>query len=372
MNKAEVKEPIDKIFNVMLVLLKMGLWGYELKDSSIFPLSGREWVSVFNMANRQTILGIVYNGICQLPYNLLPPEAILLRWVAEVEMIERKNKKMNLVISKLYETFNKYNITTVLKKGQGVGMFYINPLLRECGDIDLYFPDKDEYRRAITIIKNMGYNCKFEADGSVSYTIDGICVEHHSQLIDICNPLMKSYLADLERMHGYDTFPLVSNERFMIMVPSTLLNLLLLNTHIMKHSVGLGIGLRQLCDISRAYCCLNGDAETKELKAAICKLGIRKWTNLLHSFLIDYLGMPSEYLPYKDKHISSRPLLDIIIAGGNFGQRTSKRSNVSKSVWQRKLQTSRAFIQRASFSCRYVPMETFWTFTKLLTGQFKC
>ena len=121
----------------LLALLRAGLWEREPEDLSCFPLSDKSWENVFRQARRQTVTGLTFVGLQHLADHLLPPETLLLRWAAETDAIERRNKKMNSAIEELYTMFRKRGLNPILQKGQGVARFYGNPLLRECGDIDL-------------------------------------------------------------------------------------------------------------------------------------------------------------------------------------------------------------------------------------------
>ena len=129
----------DRKVEALLLLLRAGLWEKELEDLSIFPLSADDWTEIFRMARRQTVTGIVYRGLCRLPDSFLPPESVLLPWVATVERIERSNHRMNTVLLGLYRRCYSVGVEPVLQKGQGVALFYEQPWVRECGDIDLYF-----------------------------------------------------------------------------------------------------------------------------------------------------------------------------------------------------------------------------------------
>ena len=360
---------MNKELAALLTLLRAGLWEKEPDDLSVFPLSGEDWSRVYHQAQRQTVTGIVYRGLCLLPDRFLPSDPLLLRWVAATDTIERRNRKMNSALTGLYGMFRKNNLHPVLLKGQGVASLYEHPLLRECGDIDFYFPTGEEERCAISLIQKTGCRVQYEADGSFHYRWNGMMVEHHSHLFDINNPFLKNYLEKIECRYGYHTAFFSPEIGMEIAVPSPMLHLLLQNTHIMKHAFGWGIGLRQLCDMARACYCFHDSINPYETRSLYHKTGIENWSRLLHSFFQDYLGLSPECLPYKEKRICSQPLLEIIMRGGNFGQYASGRGDTSQSTWKRKLHTSRSFLHNARFSYRYAPKEAFWTFMNLLIGQ---
>lgn len=359
----------DKELAALLVLLRAGLWEKEPEDLSFFPLSTENWESVFRVAQCQTVTGIIWQGICFLPDNLLPPEALLLRWTAKTGFIEQKNHRMNLTLAGLYRFFRTEGLNPVLQKGQGVALLYECPQLRECGDIDFYFPSEEEGLHAVSLMCNSNHVVRSEADGSVHYLWNGTNVEHHCHLLDVNNPFKRNRAKKVENTCGFLSVSLPAAYDTEITVPSPLLNLLLLNTHIMKHAFGWGIGLRQLCDMARAYYCYHGGIASNEVRDLYRQIGIGKWSRLLHSFLQDYIGLSPDFLPYEDRRISSTSLLDVIMRGGNFGQYTVGRIRPTQTAWKQKLRTSRSFLSSARFSYRYAPNEAFWIFMNLLMGQ---
>ena len=210
-----------------------------------------------------------------------------------------------------------------------------------------------------------------KADDSLCYYWKGVNVEHHTRLTDLHSPFIRKYLYKQEQDPANLTSFRLPGNPTEITIPSPLLNLVLLNTHIMKHAFGWGIGLRQLCDLARAYHCLQTETDGKALYDLCRKAGIIRWNSLLHAFLVKQLGLPASSLPYPEKTVSPEPLLEIILRGGNFGLYHAQRRNTAENKWSSKFHTFRSFLGNIRFSCRYAPQEAFWTFTNLLTGQFK-
>ncbi len=357
--------------SALFTMLRAGLWESDIDDISCFPLSDGEWRQVFVMSRQQTVTGLVFRGLQYLPDEMLPSDGLLIRWTAEADAIERKNRGMNKVLSGLYTLFRSQELNPVLQKGQGVARFYEMPLLRECGDIDLYFNSPKSMSAAASCIQRTGASLKAGPYASLFYVFHGIEVEHHSRLFDLYSPFLR-YRADrLEADKGYETFQLLSGTDVRITVPSPFLNLLLLDLHILKHSLGWGVGLRQLCDMARACHKLHGKVNHEEMKRTCRSFGLKKWNPLLHAFLTEYLGLPFSALPYPETAPDARPLLDIVLKGGNFGYRLAERSSQGQSVLKRKIRTAQSFCKNMPFVIRYAPREAFWMVAGLLKGQFK-
>ena len=113
----------EKIRNAFFTLLRAGLWG-ETPDGSCFPLQEKEWNLLYGQARKQTVEGIVYDGLLLLPDPYFPPRAVLLLWTAGVDALERRNKRMNRVIGEQNRWFEENGIEAWLLKGQGVAACY--------------------------------------------------------------------------------------------------------------------------------------------------------------------------------------------------------------------------------------------------------
>jgi hypothetical protein len=236
-------------------LLKSGLWEKRVEDVSAFPLSQDVWEKVMDIAKEQTVLGLIYRGIQNLPKEFHPQKAVLMDLVVEMDRLERLNVKVNGFIGELIGGYKKIGVSPVLQKGQGVAMFYNYPLLRSCGDIDFFIKGGEEFYKTKEFLKSK-IQVYSLPDNSFMYNYKGIEVENHSELIDISNPFKKKYIKRLIEKYGFEE---VNLNGVLVCAPSPVLNLVMLNTHIMKHAFGWGIGLRQICDIARAYYKLSGD-----------------------------------------------------------------------------------------------------------------
>ena len=349
----------------LFCLLRAGLWEREVDDLSLFPLTDEQWGNVYYMAIQQTVAAIVYRGLHHLPEEYLPCESLMIRWVAKVDQTEQQNIKMNEAQAQLLRLLTDGGLKPVILKGQGVAAFYEYPLLRDCGDIDVFFPKKGEEQTATELLRKAGCSVERHPDGSNCYQWEDVEVEHHPRLFDVYNPRKKSYLAALVEKYGFDSV----NE---LPVPSPIPNLLLLNTHLLKHLMGHGVGLRQFCDMARAYHSLQGQYAPKELDEVYKKVGLEKWSAQLHSFLTKLLGLNPDVLPSANKDVAvSQQLLEIVLEGGNFGQYGDTKGSASQPQWRRKMNTLMSFFKHSGFSFEYARCEALWTTVELIKGNLK-
>ena len=352
---------------VLLALLRAALWKTP-PDVALFPLSPEAWQRVFRLAEEQTVTALAYDGLDCLPEAMLPPEDLVMRWLAATDRIVRHNRTMNTVLRRLCNAFWAEGLRPVLLKGQASAQCYRHPLLRQAGDIDLYFPHSGDAQRAEAWVRRQGVHVERESDGSIYYIWCGVKVEHHPRLLDLYNPRLQSLVQGAEVHEGFVVRP-IGDDAFPVEIPAPALEMLMLSSHILKHAMGHGIGLRQLCDVA-CLCRSIPSASYGEAFHRLCReTGLERWQRLLHGCLRNDFRLSAADLPFPDASASSQALMRIVLRGGNFGQYASARSQAAVAPWHRKCRTATAFVRNLGFSLRYAPSEAFWMVAQLLRGQ---
>lgn len=354
----------------MLALLRAGLWGgTDPEMEKVFPLTQQEWNDVFLLSRRQTVLGLTYRGLDFLADDMQPPMALAVKWMAHVDRIEAANAKMDKAVCSLFSQFAQKGVDAVLQKGQGMARMYPEPHLRECGDIDLYFPGHDGESDPLEGI--------FDAqrqkmpDDSWSYEADGVIIEHHPFLLDIQNPLRQKYIRSLIAEKGFETVPVGDADPVEVTVPSPEVNLLLLSSHILKHALGVGIGLRQICDYAVACRYYAGRIDPDGMRDIWRRTGLSRWSELLDGFVRRFLDSDCVLARNDKGDKNSDNLLDIILKGGNFGVYSKDRAAASRNILSRKAHTLKSFVGNMRFALAYAPGEWFWTAAQLMGGQLR-
>lgn len=335
----------------LLTLLRSGLWNRPPDTPELFPLSSEEWKEVFEKSRNHTVTAIVADSLEYLPESQLPSDEVLAGWAVESDRIERLSGKMANVTAGLSEIYK--TLRPVCFKGLECASLYSRPSSRQCGDIDLYF---DDIEASAALARQHGYVPEHKPDGSFTYAVQGIVVEHHQSYIDLCAPRKRKWLRTLDTTPGFET----GNGGMLRPVPA--LNLLVLHSHVMKHAFGRGVGLRQMCDLARAYYSYDGMYEPEDLRRMYRKAGLTSWTRMVHSFLTDYLGLGKEFLPYTEPHADASEFLERVLLAGNFGRSIPGSG-------QGKVRTLKAFMANALFAARYAPDEYFWQIAQLAGGQ---
>ena len=141
-----ISAPLQKAF---MLLLRQGLWDRQEDCSALFPLDEKEWNEIHSMARKQTVQGIIYDGIRLLPDEAVPPRKVLLGWMVEVDTLERVNRQHGETLKGLQQIYAQPpSIPLLLLKGIGLAGFYPHPEHRIAGDRDLWFGNEAQTEEA--------------------------------------------------------------------------------------------------------------------------------------------------------------------------------------------------------------------------------
>lgn len=357
-----------RLQEMFFTLLKIGLWGKETRLKLKSTLRNADWEYLWHAAKVHTVEGVIFDSFEFLNEDQLPPRELLLKWAVRVHQVEVYNKKVTNVIALQSELFAKLGVDPLLLKGQGVGSFYRNPFRRVCGDIDWWF-NKADYTRVIAYLKKRNVDLSFPLN-SVGYKWDGVHCDHHSVLFDIFNPLKRTFLMNLyAESRSKERDQNFGSSRVSVLAPE--LQMVQVNTHILKHLLSSGIGLRQLCDaavLCRAY---DGEVDEERLLMIYKRLGINKWINVLHAVLIKYIGVPEKSIPVKGwEGIDGDWMLEQIWHSGNFGT-NQKMTKIRGAEGNPTIQWFKEIFKAFNLYYRYAPYETLFFPVERLEGGIR-
>lgn len=346
----------DNLRDIFFQLLRMGLWGKGTL-SIARPLSEEEWTVIYQWALTHTVEGILFDAFSGLSKEQLPPRPLRLKWAVRVDQIERYNRQMNDVIGQQYAYFAQNGTRPILLKGQGVAACYLNPLHRVSGDIDWYF-EGDAYSRVTKLLEEKGLVVKSAFGFSLDYEWAGVHIEHHSRLFDLKNPLVKGYLKRLLARYGTAGFEM-NGQMVDILTPE--LQLFQVNVHILKHLLGFGIGLRQICDAAVLYRAYKDKIDSVALRKMYQKVGILKWIHQLHGILVSYMGLSEDDLPFPlPNRLQADWLMDEVWQSGNFGFHDERFAEGKVSFVSVRPDGVRRLWRGLRLYFPYAPQETFF------------
>ena len=335
---------------------------YTLDETHAFPqeLSDEAWRSLFEIARQQSLLGLLFDGIQRWSKegqgHTGPPKDVLLKWYTISERIKAGNKKANAVCVEVTDVFAQNGFRTCVLKGQGNTLNYPSPFIRTSGDIDLWIEGGAaqvlSFLRGKRSCGNVAYH---HADAG---TYKGVAVEAHYRPSFMANPVHNQRMQEWFKTVQDEQFSHqvhLADEEGWVCVPTHAFNRVYQLTHIFKHVIQDGIGLRQIIDYY--FVLKQGFTEEERVRdeRLLRHLGLYKVASAVMWVLKEALGMEERCLLVKPNKKLGSFLLDEIMLSGNFGQ-YDPRVKHGVSQWEKNLQR----LKRDWRLVWYFPSECLW------------
>ncbi len=211
-----------------------------------------DWDACYQFAKRQTLVGVLFDGIQRLPKELAPARPLLLRWLSDSESIRRRNMRMDRASAYIYNKVCAAGFRCCILKGQGNALLYPHPSSRTPGDVDVWvMANREELRHiALSLTEGDGSSLQ-ESLNHIGLTVHGVSVELHSTPALLNSPLHNSRLqrwlkrnADLQCSNRIA----LPNNAGEVAVPTVSFNIIYQLCHLFHHCFYEGVGLRQIVD----------------------------------------------------------------------------------------------------------------------------
>lgn len=283
-----------------------------------------DWDELFHFTKKQTIAGVLFEGIKRIPKEYAPPFKTLMTWMGYSEQIRKRNLMMNEAAHSIYERLSNDGFRCFVLKGQGNAIMYPNPYSRTPGDVDLLLCAD---RKTIDSYLESHFNIESKNLQHAEFEYHGACVEAHYFPAYMNNMF---YNRRLQRWFKKNNDLQCSNIVELpdgagnIAVPTSSYNVIFQLCHLYEHFFDEGIGMRQIIDYY--YVVINDellvirDALQKELK----HLGLWKFAGAVMYVLHETLGISEERMIASMDRKRGQLLLAEIIDGGNFGKYFTK------------------------------------------------
>ena len=211
-----------------------------------------DWDACYQFAKRQTLVGVLFDGIQRLPKELAPARPLLLRWLSDSESIRRRNMRMDRASAYIYNKVCAAGFRCCILKGQGNALLYPHLSSRTPGDVDVWvMANREELRHiALSLTEGDGSSLQ-ESLNHIGLTVHGVSVELHSTPALLNSPLHNSRLqkwlkrnADLQCSNRIA----LPNNAGEVAVPTLSFNIIYQLCHLFHHCFYEGVGLRQIVD----------------------------------------------------------------------------------------------------------------------------
>ena len=214
-----------------------------------------DWKELYAIAKKQCLVGVLFDGIKKLPAEHVGmKKELLLQWMAESQMLEKANVRLNDAAIQVSEWFRKKGFRTCILKGQGNALMYPNPYFRTPGDIDIWVEGGD--KRVISFVRSISPHEKACYHHIEFPAYKGVEVEvHYRPSFLLCfwhNRKLQKYY---ERVKVEQfSHRVMLGEQGEVAIPAAEFNVIFQLTHIFSHLMNEGIGLRQLVDYYYVLC----------------------------------------------------------------------------------------------------------------------
>lgn len=315
------------------------------------PVSLKEadWKELYAIAKKQCLVGVFFDGIKKLPAEHVGmKKELLLQWMAESQMLEKANVRLNDAAIQISEWFRKKGFRTCILKGQGNALMYPNSYSRTPGDIDIWVEGGD--KRVISFVRSISPHEKACYHHIEFPPYKGVEVEvHYRPSFLLCfwhnRKLQKYYERVKEEQFSHRV---ILGEQGEIAIPTVEFNLIFQLTHIYAHLMNEGIGLRQLLDYY--YVLISDDFSliSDRVQKELMELGLWKFAGGIMYIMQEVFGMPASHLIVPPNEKYGKFVLNEVLEAGNFGKH-DERNRFDRSQLGHNLQRVYRDIRLVSF-----------------------
>lgn len=316
--------------------------------------TAKEWETLYRMAESQAVLGICFVGVKRTKDTQTGmPGHLFLQWLAMAAKIQQRNEDMDKKTVEVWSLLNNAGMDCAVLKGQGVAELYGSTnetlaILRQSGDIDVWvkggFDVVNDFVQKTQPTKDIAYHrfhYNMYADTEVEL--------HH-------RPTLMRNLFDDRRLQrwcdsfGADSF-VMTDKGFA--VPSLEFNRIFILTHIYRHFLFEGIGLRQLMDYYYVLKASSQPSPAREDEIRLIKrIGMKRFTAAVMWVLGHVFGLEKEYMLCTPDAKEGQFILDEIMQTGNFGQGDRRYKGYGKM---------RRMAKHGKHLLIHYPSEVLWT-----------
>ena len=359
---------MNRDHQAFFALVKAGLWE---EDVELGKYGTTDYAEIMRLAEEQSVVGLVTAGVEHVTDVKIPQEHIL-QFIGQTLQMEQRNAAMNVFVDQLITKLCKADIYALLLKGQGIAQCYERPQWRTSGDVDLFLSD-DNYEKAKALLMPLAGTVEPEATFKkhMGLTIDGWLVELHGTLRSGLSKRVDRALDNIQDNTfcggGVRSCVIGQTRVFMLSIENDIAYVF---SHILDHFYKGGIGLRQICDWLRLIWTYHDKLNAQVLESRIRQMGVMTEWNAFGAFAVEWLGMPSEtmpfYTPAPQWHRKVIRIKDFIMEVGNFGHNRDNSYYNKKSFIVKKAISFGRRIKDLHHHARLFPMDSvrfFWGIT---------
>ncbi len=309
---------MNSIPDILFLLTRVGLGG-----EAAWKWVGEkiDWGAVIKLAAAQGVLAIAWDGLQrliandQIPANELPSRDILLRWVANIDSIEKSYAKQKAAIRKLATFYNRNGFEMMLLKGYGLSLCYPTPEHRPCGDIDIWLYGRQQEADTLLSQKH-GVKINEDKHHHTTFTVNGILVENHYNFLNINSHNSNMEFEQILRaVVDREPSTKIDIDGESVALPSPNFNALFLLRHSAGHFVTAETVLRHLCDWAVFVSRYGNEVDWVRINEIAKRFNLDRFLAISNRICVEYLGIDAAKfggIVSDETAITQRVLADII------------------------------------------------------------
>lgn len=289
--------------------------------------SGKQWKILFEMAKKQSLVGVCFAALQKLGADaeggfarIGISEMLYLTWMGLAAKIQQRNEVINQQCVGLQMQLSADGLRSCVLKGQAVASLYGDlSLLRQSGDIDVLV-DCDRkgmvnyaLKKGLTIgrwdYKHLDLDVFQDIELEMHYR-PGVSFNLWR------NRKLQKFWKDYADEFYSNTVQLGVGA---IVTPSNRMHTFYIIHHTFRHLISGGIGMRQMMDLYFAL--MNRNQKDDEwLKDQVAAFGMKSFAEATIWIMGKVFGMGMIDVPWIPDEREGRFVLNEIIIGGNFGK----------------------------------------------------
>lgn len=338
---------------LLLEILREELQGGNKELSE--KISPQEYHSLMNLATKQTVAGMVAQSIIdkRLKIELSPSDAV--QTLLYLQRIHQQNTLLNSELVALAKLLDAQKIKFIVLKGQTIAAHYPHPLSRTPGDIDFYVFKEDFNKAAEVLNKEWNVNfCGSKSTHHLEFRHNKVLFEMHFEILELFSQRQKRRFDNIVA-----SCPLAYTDINGYKIPTLdpVVNIAYTFGHLWYHLLELGVGMRQLCDltilINDVFEKGNEDntKEAERLNKILQEIGFHKAFCVLEAVLQKHFGLRHIPLQTNASAAHTEAVMQRVIRYGNFGHygRRGNHTNISYLVF--------LAIERIRTFARFYPLD---------------
>jgi len=332
--------------------------------------SNKEWNALYDMAKKQSLVGVCFAALQGLGADaddgfgrIGMSEILYLNWMGMAAKITQRNEVVNHQCAELQEKLSAYGFKSCILKGRGVAPLYGEQLhnLRQSGDIDALLwreglCHKDNRKAVMLLASSIDKHAMGSEHHVHAHFFKDTDVELHYEPSYFCNPWANRRFRRWCDIHRKD---MVWCGSLGFMSPNVEYNVVFLLSHVFRHYLSEGVGLRQLMDYYFVLINRNNNtlcSDNYNMLRTLKSLNMLRFASAVMWVMKEVFGMAEQYMICEPNERLGQKLLVHVMQGGNFGHHNteavaSKNSHIGRFINQ--------VVQDISLSVDY-PAEALW------------